>query len=131
MSEKDPAKILEAALAVAPPFELSDVEGWKRCVENNRDPYGGRCVEYAEQWARLMQVAIADGKQLADVAEQLSHDADTDGITGFMYGAAVNILSHCWVHGEELRKWHNGQYGQSGDGVVNPAIITIGTGDTI
>jgi len=48
------------------------------------------------------------------------------GITGFMYGCAVNLLSQCWKHGEELRKWHNKEYGHEGDGVVNPAVFTIG-----
>ncbi|WP_239255521.1 hypothetical protein [Listeria ilorinensis] len=42
-----------------------------------------------------------------------------------MYGAAVAALAHCWKYGEELKKWHNGQYGHEGDGVVNPAIITV------
>lgn len=27
---------------------------------------------------------------------------------------------------EELRKWHNKEYNYEGDGVVNPAILTIG-----
>ena len=59
-------------------------------------------------------------------AEKCSHDADTDGITGFMYGAAVSILSNHWKYGELLRKWHNKEYGHEGDGVVNPAVLTIG-----
>ncbi len=60
-----------------------------------------------------------------DIAEKTSHAADNEGITGFMYGCAVSILAHCWKHGEELRKWHNGEYKYDGDGVVNPAILTI------
>ena len=115
-----------AKLADAPLIELSDVAAWATAVEKNSDPYGAGCIQYAERWARLMQVAMADGKQLADVAEQLSHDADAEGITGFMYGCAVNVLSHCWAHGDELRKWHNGEYNHDGDGVVNPAVMTIG-----
>lgn len=58
--------------------------------------------------------------------QKTSHDADTEGITGFMYGCAVNILAHVWEHGEELRRWHNGEYDYDGDGVVNPAILTVG-----
>lgn len=27
---------------------------------------------------------------------------------------------------EFLRKWHNKEYGYDGDGVVNPAVITVG-----
>lgn len=65
-------------------------------------------------------------KAIVDNAERLSHDADVEGITGFMYGCAVNILAQCWEYGEELRKWHNKEYGYEGDGVVNPAILTVG-----
>ncbi len=117
---------LANALAESPLIELSDVAAWATTVETNTDPYSAACVQYAENWGCLMQAAIGGGAKLADVAKQLSHDADTDGITGFMYGAAVNILSHCWVHGEDLRKWHNGEYGHDGEGVVNPAVLTIG-----
>ncbi len=117
--------LLANALAESPAIELSDVAAWATAVEKNADPYGAACVRYAENWARLMQAAMARGEKLADVAKPLSHDADSEGITGFMYGAAVSMLSHCWVHGEELRKWHNGEYDHDGDGVVNPAVLTI------
>ena len=62
---------------------------------------------------------------ISENAKRLSHKADTEGITGFMYGAAVSILSQCWEYGECLRKWHNKDYGYDGDGVVNPAVITV------
>lgn len=65
-------------------------------------------------------------KTIMENADHLSHEADTEGITGFMYGCAVNILSQCWEHGEELRKWHNKEYDYEGEGVVNPAILTVG-----
>ena len=44
---------------------------------------------------------------VAGCAEEASHIADTEGITGFQYGCAVGILSQVWVHGEKLRRWHN------------------------
>ena len=65
-------------------------------------------------------------KVIVDNADKLSHEADTEGITGYMYGCAVSILSQCWKYGEYLRKWHNKEYNYDGDGVVNPAILTIG-----
>jgi len=67
------------------------------------------------------------GRSIAEIADKCSHEADTDGITGFMHGAAVSVLCACWVHGEQLKDWHNGKYGHKGDGVVNPAILTIRT----
>lgn len=60
-----------------------------------------------------------------DNADKLSYDADTEGITGFMYGCAVSILSQCWEYGQYLRKWHNKEYGYDGMGVVNPAVMSL------
>ena len=62
------------------------------------------------------------------IAGRASHDADVNGITGFMYGCAVNVLSQVWKYGEELRVWHNKQYGHEGDGIVNPAVLTVSVG---
>ena len=68
-------------------------------------------------------------KVIVDNAEKLSREADTEGITGFMYGCAVNILSRVWKYGDELRMWHNGKYDYQGEGTVNPAILTVGGKD--
>jgi hypothetical protein len=106
-------------------FECSNLEVLKEYEEKNSDPYGARCVSYAKEWALLMQVGIKEGRLVKDIAEQTSHEADYDGISGFMYGASVSILSQCWKHGEELRKWHNKEYNHEGNGVANPAILTI------
>ena len=43
-----------------------------------------------------------------------------------MDGGAVSILSQWWKYGEEVREWHNKEYNYEGDGVVNPAVLTIG-----
>jgi len=88
-------------------MKLIDKKIWNTFIENNTDPYGKACVDYAKAWAELMEKRINTGEKLEDIAEQTSHDADTSGITGFMYGAAVSILSQCWEYGEALRKWHN------------------------
>jgi hypothetical protein len=105
-------------------------ENYKIWYENNLDPYGHACFTYAERWAELLEKEIEEtGKEpqkvIIECAEQFGHKADTEGITGYMYGCAVSILAQCWEHGEELRKWHNKQYDHDGDGVVNPAVITI------
>src|SRR6267142_5149427 len=100
-------------------LELSNVEIWNKYKELNTDPYGGCCIEYAEGWARLMQIEIAKGKSVKDCAEKTSFELGFLGITGFMYGAAVSMLAKCWKYGEELRKWHNKEYKHEGEGVVN------------
>ena len=81
-----------------------------------------------------MVESISKGNALQDIAKDLSHEADTMGITGFMYGMAVSILSHCWVHGEDLRIWHNldtqikdeGEKANEKGTVLNPALLNIG-----
>lgn len=117
---------LQKALQGTSPMLIADEEGWNLCKENNQGPYGGRVVRYAEEWARLMQARMEQGETVASCADELSHLADDDGITGFMYGAAVSILAKAWKHGEELRTWHNAKYGApDAKGTVNPAIVTI------
>lgn len=116
------------------PIDLADAAEWQKCKDANQDGYGGACVSFAERWARLMQVRMARGATVAEVAKQASSDADVEGITGFMYGCAVSMLSACWVHGDALRRWHNidTQIGTEGEranedgGVLNPALLNIG-----
>jgi hypothetical protein len=115
-------------------FKLKDKKAWDKAVNNNHDPYGKAAVTYAARWAWMMEQKLEKGEKLIDIAEQTSRDADAEGITGFMYGCAVSVLSHVWVHGEELRQWHNKdtQIGDEGDkanetgGVLNPALVRIG-----
>lgn len=104
---------------------------YKARYDKNNDGYSRACFTYAERWAEKMEVEIEKSSDepadaIAKNADRLSREADTEGITGFMYGMAVSILSQCWLHGEILRKWHNKEYGYDGNGVVNPAIVTIG-----
>src|SRR5258708_7066251 len=104
---------------------------------NSEDAYSARCVSYGEDWANLLEKRISTDASpsqitriLVDYANEDSRTADTDGITGFMYGAAVSGLSKFWEYGEILRRWHNKdiQLGNEGDranelGVtLNPAL---------
>ena len=114
-------------------MKLKDAEGWKKANDANTDPYGHRVMTYSEDWANFMEREIAAGKTIAECAKATSREADTDGITGFMYGAAVSTLSQAWEHGEELRRWHNldTQLGDEGEranesgGVLNPALLNV------
>ena len=127
--------MLKGALAAAPKkMTLRDEEGWKKAVAANTDGYGGGVMSFAERWARLMEGRMANGDTLEACAEEASSLADNEGITGFMYGCAVSILSQVWVHGEQLRRWHNlkTQIGHEGEkanksgGVLNPALLSLG-----
>ena len=103
------------------------------------DPYGERIFSYAEDWANLLEKQMAksgdDPKTVIEkYADSFSHLADTDGITGFMYGAAVSVLAKAWVHGDLLRRWHNiktqirdeGEKANESGGTLNPALLNIG-----
>jgi hypothetical protein len=109
-------------------LELSDADGWKKAREVNSDGYGGAALDYAEGWAKLMQIEIAKGKTVAECYDYSQKGLGFLGITRFQFGCAVSTLSQTWKHGEELRKVHNKKYGVSEDkeGTVNPAILTIG-----
>lgn len=113
-------------------MEFKDEEGkkaWDSMVEvNSKDPYGMAVVKYARRWAKCMQKLIAEGKSVLEIAKQASYDCDIEGITGFMYGCAVNALAKSWKYGEELRKWHNKEYEYEGDGVANPVVLTVNVG---
>ncbi len=128
--EEKTAKVTETTKGLQ--IELKDAALWEDQKKVNADGgYGQAIMEFAERWALLMQAKIDTTKdiqfQVAALADKASHEADTEGITGFMYGAAVQELSACWKYGEELRKWHNKEYGHEGKGVVNPAVLTIST----
>lgn len=79
---------------------------WNEWVNNNRNPYGEKCVRYAESWANLMEDRISRGEELEDVASDTSYEADTECVSGFVYGCAVSMISQCWEHGERFRLWH-------------------------
>ena len=82
---------------------------YKEWFDKNNDPYGRRCFTYAECWAELLESNIIDNcdiqKVIVDNAEECSRKADTDGITGFMYGMAISILSNMITTGNH--NWQN------------------------
>ena len=114
-------------------MEITNKNVYDKWVENNQDPYGNAIIRYAVAWADMMESKIDNGEELERIAKQTSHDADAEGITGFMYGAAVSVLASCWKYGDQLRRWHNKnvQLGTEGDeanesgGVLNPALLSI------
>ena len=114
-------------------MEFVDKAVWNEGLANNTDPYGAAGYRYAEAWANKMEAAMEAGALLEDCAKQTSHDADTEGITGFMYGCAVAVLSRVWIHGEKLRRWHNldcqigdeGEKANEKDSVLTPALLNI------
>ena len=104
-------------------------EAYLKGRDGQHSLYGEMVYIFAERWAALREKDIESSgdpvKAINENAKQRADEADTDGITGFMYGYAVNILAQCWEYGEILRRWHNKEYSYEGEGVVNPAVLTI------
>jgi len=106
---------------------------WEKGVANNADPYGRAVYRFASEWATRMEQALAAGEAVEACAERCCREADNEGITGFMYGCAVSILSGLWIHGDVLRRWHNlktqlgteGEQANESGGVLNPALLNI------
>ena len=100
---------------------------FEKCIEvNSHYSYSKFVIDYMIRWADMMEERISNGEKINNIAKETSHRADTEGITGFMYGCAVNLLSQFWKYGDQLKIWHNSQYGYEGEGTVNPTIMTIG-----
>lgn len=114
-------------------MQLIDTDGWEKTKAANEDPYGAAAIRYMERWADLMEQRLATGAKLEDIANKTSDQANTEGITGFMYGCAVSILTKVWIHGEQLRRWHNlstqigteGERANESGGVLNPALLNV------
>lgn len=107
-------------------FAEEGEQKWNQGLEVNQDGYGRGVYDYAKTWAYLMQQQMVDGILTKEIMDSTSNEADVEGITGFMHGAAVSILAQCWKYGNQLRKIHNNDYGvDSETSTVNPAMITI------
>lgn len=125
----------DAAIEAAPVMRRDEAK-WQEGIDAQKgDGYGLAVYGFAEAWARLMQARLAEGKKIADVADDCCSIADKAfGITGFMYGCAVSALAVCWDHGEELRRWHNlntqirdeGERANDSGAVLNPALLSVG-----
>lgn len=96
---------VEAKLANAPGIELSDATGWQEFKDNSHGFYGEAVVNYTESWARLMQVEMANGKNLEDVVKTTSQELG--GISDYAYRLAVSTLTSYWKYGDQLRRWYN------------------------
>ena len=111
---------------------IIEKEKWKSYVENNQDDYGGCCVKVACQVMKILDKEQGDF-DIHKIICRADDEINAGGITGFMAGAVVSMVSQCHSRGEEFRqKWNkDNQIGDEGDkanegnGVSNPALLTI------
>ena len=69
----------------------------------NSDPYGHAVFTYMDRWTTAMEREIAQGVSAApdafkEMVVRTSLEADTEGLSGFMYGCAVQRIRAWWVH---------------------------------
>lgn len=90
-------------------MKVIDEAKWAKVKEQNTDPYGARVVKFAEDWANYMEEVLDKAPQPLTPAEfkvlstACSKRANYDGITGFMYVIARDLLVKGWVHGAALK----------------------------
>ena len=84
-------------------MEFSDEDNWNIGRSKNKDGYGNAIFQYAESWAKLMQLEILNGKTVLEIQDVTSDEADFLGISGFQHGAALSVLRQCWKYGKELK----------------------------
>lgn len=89
---------------------IIDSKDWEKYKADNDDPYGQSIIEYAERWAGLMEKQINEGYDLASIANETSHQANTDRLSYFTFSVAANALIKHWKYGEQLDEWYQSQY---------------------
>ena len=67
-------------------MKLKNEERWSEYKAKNRDGYGLGIITFAERWADAMEAQIVVGSTVDGCAQSCEQEADTEGITGFMYG---------------------------------------------
>ena len=94
---------------------------WQEYLEKNQDPYGFACMEVASKLGKNL-----DEGMTPEAAEQAAIKGS--GITGFMMGVVAQMIWTMHPRGEEFKKYFNGEFGADpeADGIVNPAIMTVG-----
>ena len=89
-------------------LELTAEKAWKKSVQVNIDPYGSGVVRYAERWGKLMQVEMRQrGASVLtkEIVDATKFRADNEGMSGFSWSCARNLLIQCWKYGAELGKF--------------------------
>lgn len=96
---------VEEQLAGRPPITLRDPERWQEFVDANKDFYGKGIVDFATQWGRLMELRVEQGMSVLEAAKATESEADTFGMSGFSFSAALSMLREMWIYGDQLRDY--------------------------
>lgn len=85
-------------------IKLKDKKGWNAKKSATNDFYERGVIEYAENWAKLMQKEMNNGKSLDECAKETGQRAIIDGISGFMHNSAKRLLEKYWKYGDKLKE---------------------------
>lgn len=92
-------------------FHVIDSKLWLEALNVNQDNlYGSGITRFAGRWATLTEQKIVAGMSFAEAVAAAEDEADDNGITGFMYNKAVQLLSRVWSYGDALRRGHNSKF---------------------
>lgn len=96
---------------------------WQKYMDLNQDSYGFGVIEVASKLGKNLD----DGMTPADAEKAAVKDS---GITGYMMGVVAQVIWTLHPRGEEFKKYFNSEFGADpeAEGIVNPAIMTIGGG---
>jgi len=91
--------------------EVENAEDWKQFLTDTKildDPCLGKIIiDYAEGWAKLMQVEMSNGKTIEDCVESTFLELRFLGkLTAEQLGFVIGILYRCWKHGGDLVDWY-------------------------
>lgn len=108
----------------------ADFDNW---VTKNTDPYGKACVDVARAAMELLDDPSYDFKDPHKLICDADDKCGAGGITGFMAGAAAQMIAHCHSRGPEFLKLWNGDVQIQDEGeratekgvALNPALLTI------
>lgn len=89
-------------------FMVKDELAWRRALNATQSDWERReATRYGARWANLIETEMAKGARLEDVASEMSNLARIEGVSFFWHPWTVALLAKVWVHGEQLRRWHN------------------------
>ena len=79
-------------------------DDWDKVIEiNSKDGYSNATVAYAIKWANLMEKEMEKWNELTkEIVSRTSHDADEEGVTGFMANCAFGLIKQFWLYREKL-----------------------------
>ena len=112
---------------------ITNTAAWESYEKANTDPYSKACVDVAREVMRLLDERESFDPH--DIIREADKNIEAGGVTGFMAGAAAQMVSKCHSRGEEFRRaWNlDTQIGDEGakandsGGVLNPALLNVKT----